>query len=232
MANGAQELRDYMRDYFLPSYSPTKEAFINHSVWKYFKNRDYIVATECVLPGAVKFERRQVKIKGFEPGTRPPNLKAAIRYAQSQVQPTSTTIRTGHYKIDITAVPKSNLNKKEPSKLEIVGAECKASLKAVDKLTTKLNSYLNSGELFCLYLAIPHTLESKVRKIFADQRLHGNEDFTNIGILSVNANGEVIEIKEPKELEMKPPYPIEIEKRDVKGGKFEERLYIRRGRYA
>ena len=78
MANGAQELRDYMRDYFLPSYSPTKEAFINHSVWKYFKNRDYIVATECVLPGAVKFERRQVKIKGFEPGTRPPNLKAAL----------------------------------------------------------------------------------------------------------------------------------------------------------
>ncbi|HIH96641.1 MAG TPA: hypothetical protein HA348_04070, partial [Thermoplasmata archaeon] len=146
----------------LPSYSPTKEAFINFSVWKHFKNMNYIVATECELPRAVGFEERDIKRKTREVGWArlPPGM-----YVNGYV---STIVHTGHNTIDITAMPKSNRNETDSSKLEIVGIECKASINK-DKLSKQLESYLNSGDLSELYLAIPQKLENRAIKLLTQR---------------------------------------------------------------
>jgi hypothetical protein len=217
IANGAKLLGNGT----LPSYSPTKEAFIKYSVWKYFKNMNYIVATECELPRAVGFEARNIKRKTREVGGArlPPGM-----YVNGYV---STTVHTGHNTIDITAMPRSNLNETDPSKLEITGIECKAAINK-DKLSKQLESYLKSGDLSELYLAIPQELEYRANKLLTQRYLDEKEDLTSVGILSVGANGEVEEIKEAKKLEMKNPSFFEIEKRKVEDGRFRERIYTER----
>jgi hypothetical protein len=216
VANGAKLLGKGS----LPSYSPTKEAFIKYSVWKYFKNMNYIVATESELPRAVRFEGRNIKRKTREVmgGARlPPGM-----YINGYV---STTIHTGHNTIDITAMPKSCVNETNPSKLEITGIECKAAINK-DKLSKQLESYLKSGDLSELYLAIPQELENRAIKLLTQRYLDEKESLTSVGILSVGANGEVEEKKEAKELEMKNPSFFSIEKRKVEDGRFRERIYL------
>ena len=215
VANGAQELMHYTSPHAEEKIKPAKEAVINYSVWKYFKNMNYIVATECELPRAVKFEVRKIKRKTRDLGgiRLPPGM-----YVNGYV---STTTHTGHYTIDITAMPKSCINETNPSKLEITGVECKPSTseRNLSELKTQLPSYKNSGDLSCLYVAVPKKYEREIKEFLKEQK------FTNVGILIVGDKGEVEEIKEAKELELKKPDLFEIEKRKVEDVRFKERLY-------
>jgi hypothetical protein len=215
VASGAQELIHYTPPPAEEKIKPAKEAVINYSVWKYFKNMNYILAAECELPRAVKFEVRKIKRKTRDLGgiRLPPGM-----YVNGYV---STTTHTGHYTIDITAMPKSCVNETNPSKLEITGVECKPSTsdRNLSELKAQLPSYQNSGDLSCLYVAVPKKYEREIKEFLKEQK------FTNVGILTVGDKGEVEEIKEAKELELKKPDLFEIEKRKVEDGRFKERLY-------
>jgi len=212
VANGAQELMHYTSSPAGEKIKPAKEAVIDFSVWKHFKDLEYIVVAERKLPGATIAVIKSIIRKG--------------RFGiPIQVRQRFYKAYRGHNKPDITAMPKPSVNETNLSKLKIMGVECKASINK-DKLSKQLESYLKSGDLSELYLAIPQVLESRAKKLLTQQRLDTKEDLTSVGILSVNDKGEVEEIKEAMELEMKKPYFFEIEKRNVEDGRFKERLYM------
>ena len=214
VASGAQELIHYTSPPAEEKIKPAKEAVINYSVWKHFKDLEYIVAAERKLLGATIPVTKYVTRKG--------------RFGiPIQVRQTFYKACKGHNKPDITAMPKSCVNETNLSKLNIIGVECKASINK-DKLSKQLQSYLGAGDLSELYLAIPQVLKSRAEKLLTQQRLDTKEDLTRVGILSVNDKGEVEEIKEAKELEMKEPYFLEIEKKKVEDGRFKEMLYTNR----
>ena len=211
LVSGAQELIHYTSPPAKEKIKPAKEAFIKYSVWKHFKDLEYIVAAECELPGATTIETKYVSREVSY---------GAINLPREVPQ----RFHKGQNTIDITAMPKSCVNDTNPSKLKIMGVECKASINK-DKLSKQLESYLKSGDLSELYLAIPQVLESRAKKLLMQQRLDKKEDLASVGILSVDDNGEIEEIKEAKELEMKKPDFFEIEKEKVEDGRFKEMLY-------
>jgi len=205
--------------------TPTKEAFIAYSVWRYLKDRDYIVAVESILPGAVKYNTRSIRTK--------------TRYTDSFILPRGVYIekeverfmQTGHYRIDITAMPKDNIFIDNSSQYEIIGVECKVSLNNRVKLIEQLRAYLHSGSVSRLYLAIPHKLKNKAKSILTQAPIYDAgkiNKLTDIGILAVDEHGEVEEIKPANQIELKEEnMPLAgIEKRRLKEGYFKERLYL------
>jgi len=174
------------------------------------------VAAECELPGATTIETKYVRRE--------------VSYgAVNLPEDVPQRVHKGHNTPDITAMPESDINETNTSRLEIIGVECKASINK-DKLSKQLESYLNSGDLSELYLAIPQDekLENRANKLLTQRHLDEKEDLTSVGILSIGTNGEIEEIKEAQELEMKQPSFFSIEKRRVEDGRFRERIYAER----
>ena len=140
-------------------------------------------------------------------------------------------MQTGHYRIDITAMPKDNIFIDNSSKYEIIGVECKVSLNNRVKLIEQLRAYLHSGSVSRLYLAIPHKLKNKAKSILTQAPIYDAgkiNKLTDIGILAVDEHGEVEEIKPANQIELKEEnMPLAgIEKRRLKEGYFKERLYL------
>jgi len=198
------------KTYVHKEHYPIKEAFIKFSVWKYFKEQGYIVASESRLPNAIRVETKYLQPKLYQRS----NGDIRIRYGHRRV------VYSGHNIIDITAMPKSDVNSTKP---QIIGVECKpsASKTQLSKLKEQLLNYRNSGDVSYLYIAIPERYHKPLLEFLC------KSDFEDVGILGVDNNGNVEEIREAELLKsIEHIRFINIEKRCVRSGKFKERLYV------
>jgi len=197
------------RRYVRKKHQPTKEAFIKFSVWRYFKDQGYIVASECNLPNAKRRESRYIPPKVYQIGEY-----VKVRYGHKRA------VYTGHNRIDITAMPRKNVNSMRP---QIIGVECKpsASKTHLSKLKEQLLDYKYSGDLSHIYVAIPDKHYKPLLEFLC------KSGFDDIGVLRVNTNGSVEKIKEAELLrDVQHIGFINFEKRCVSSRRFKERLYV------
>ena len=90
----------------------------------------------------------------------------------------------------------------------------------------QLNSYLNSGNITHLYIAVPSKLENRIKALINQQTLTNKADLTSIGIILVNENGTINKVKKAKRQPLKDPSYYKMEKKSHSEGRFRERIYV------
>lgn len=172
------------------------EEFVKHHVWTFLRQKEYTVAAEAVLENAAS-RLDVVRLDGLpvnEVDSKaypylPPNLRkiSGMRRTVSKIDP---------YRIDFVA---ARLTQEDSSSASVVGVECKGEQynNTSGKVNMQLNSYLNSGQLSFLYLAVPKSrIEDTLENIVeSDERLKGD-----LGVLSVSGDGFVRAVKHAKSM--------------------------------
>ena len=198
------------------------EARIKYEIWKYFRDKEYIVSTESVLPNAIDKktteETRYRKIANGLP------LVSVQTYVDRDA---------GVNRPDITAIPKSQVNMLDLDKLDVVAVECKAKGKATkrndlsDRLKEQIDSYKNSGDVSRIYVGVPIEDAYKIEKIVSQKRLFG-EDYSFLGILGVDKTGDVEKIREAARIPLREPFYFDrYEIGSVEDTIFRDRIYIK-----
>lgn len=190
----------------LPYSLPRNESSIQYACWKYLKNNDYLVSAESKLHSATRIETKQMKKRD--------KFGVPRHHYQDFI--------TGTNRPDIIALPEQSLNSEDAMKPNILGIECKYDNINIKDLADKLKSYLNSGDLSCLYVAIPAEKPAELETV---ESLVSQNDFQRVGILTVDMHGELTRIKEAEKIEIKGPPMKKFEKRTHNEGIFKSRIY-------
>lgn len=194
----------------------TPEEFVKYYVWKYFRNQGYTIAAEAPLDYASHSEdsitfygvaatEEYADLYQYMGGELRKNVRANHRNSKS-----------GHYRIDFVA---RMLSKTDSNNEELIGIECKK--KAFDardpKVAEQLLSYLNSGQLSRLYLAIHENSIEETQQYL----LEANPELEEfLGILSVSNSGDVLIRREAHKIPVTKSDTITITKVQPRHGAF------------
>jgi|GEM_PF-6320510 len=206
-----------------------EEAMIKYSMWKHLKENGYIVATESPLTNAGEQIIRNIRKK--------PRLNADRSITIPSLE--TKSIKTGHFRTDITAMPKKQLHNTEDDIFDIIAIECKAKGHSVskgkiaNKLREQLNSYTKSGEVSEVYVALPEQEASKLDGILNQRTLDEKEDYSHIGIFSIASNGTVEKIREARSLPLRERLSVyDYKLVDNNRSIFQKRIYIPQDKYS